>query len=1211
MEKDLQTRNFEITDQLRDPKTFPFIDNKIKTSRYNIFTFLPKNLFEQFRRLANFYFLVVIILEYFPFSPLNASISVAPLVFVLAITAIREAYEDIQRHKTDKKINNSPASIFRNGQFLQVKWRDIQVGDIVKITNGEFIPADVVVISSSEPMGMCYIDTCNLDGETNLKIHQSLKETAHIKTHEDCSNFLGNSIECELPNNRLYRFEGTLTMNNSQHSLAHKQIILRGCSLRNTKWILGVIVYTGRETKLMKNSTQPPSKRSSLEIKLNSRLISIFIFLGIISIIGSIFAAEWQRKWGEKKAWYMGGDVDTSMSPGIIGIQSFFSFIIVCNVMIPISLYVTMEMVKLIQTIFINHDKDMYHDETETYAKARTSNLAEDLGVIEYIFSDKTGTLTQNVMEFMKCSVGGIMYGEGITEVARAAAKRLGKELPPRPQKRKMKPKQEDVLTNNLKKSLLDYDDDDEIELRDDKELNLDEENENETAFVDDRFLQHLRENNENAHLIHEFILMLAVCHTVIPEENPNNPEKIIYQASSPDEGALVKAGRYFGYEFQTRTPDSVTISVNGQKKMFELLNVLEFNSKRKRMSVIVKDPEEKIIIYTKGADNVIYERLAEKQPFENIRDQTTEHLETFGKEGLRTLCFAMREVEKEEYESWNKVFHEASISLEDRTEKLEKAAEMIENNLILVGASAIEDKLQDGVPEAIELLSHAGIKIWVLTGDKQETAINIGFACSLLTSEMTLIIIDGEDPDEIMNQINQSIKEHNITTDSTKKRKLAVIIQGSSLEHALKSRVKLEFLTLAQSCMAIICCRVSPLQKALVVKLVKDNVNAMTLAIGDGANDVSMIQASHIGIGISGQEGMQAVLASDYSIAQFRFLSKLLLVHGRWSYRRNTKLILYSFYKNMAFSLIQIFFAMFSAWSAQTLFDSILISIYNVVFTSLPIIVYSVFEQDVSQDAELKYPQLYEGGNRESLFGFKRFWIWLLQGIFHALILFFVPMLVWRIEPVSSDGKVSGIWGMSIAVYSSLVIVVNLKIAIECSYWTWIHHVTIWGSIVVWFLAASILSSSLKLSSSMYDVTYHVFGMSQFWFILIFVPVFCLLPDFFYKYFTSNYNPLDFQVIRRFEVNQKKRIPTKQTTKPVPLVEDELEISSDHEKVLELQNIPQISVEKSIKKIVKGKSEKHTGFAFEYTEGTSLQVISRDRALSNYQEKEKEEKEL
>lgn len=272
--------------------------------------------------------------------------------------------------------------------------------------------------------------------------------------------------------------------------------------------------------------------------------------------------------------------------------------------------------------------------------------------------------------------------------------------------------------------------------------------------------------------------------------------------------------------------------------------------------------------------------------------------------------------------------------------------------------------------------LPQAGIKIWVLTGDKQETAMNIGFACQLLTDKMEIIVINEDSPaatrDEISRRImacrkslNSSSSSETDPNDPSNANELALIIDGHTLTFALEDDIKMLLLELGTMCKAVLCCRVSPLQKALVVQLVRENLDAISLAIGDGANDVSMIQAAHVGVGISGEEGLQAARASDYSIAQFRFLQRLLLVHGRHSYRRISKVILYSFYKNITLYMAQFWFTIFNGFSGQTFFERNTLTAYNVAWTLLPIVALGVFDKDITDRMLLAHPQLYQTGLR------------------------------------------------------------------------------------------------------------------------------------------------------------------------------------------------------------------------------------------------------
>ncbi|MBZ3881005.1 Phospholipid-transporting ATPase IA, partial [Sciurus carolinensis] len=649
------------------------------------------------------------------------------------------------------------------------------------------------------------------------------------------------------------------------------------------------------------------------------------------------------------------------------------------------------------------------------------------------------------------------------------------------------------------------------------------------------------------APIICEFLTMMAVCHTAVPEREG---DKIIYQAASPDEGALVRAAKQLNFVFTGRTPDSVIIDSLGQEERYELLNVLEFTSARKRMSVIVRTPSGKLRLYCKGADTVIYERLAETSKYKEI---TLKHLEQFATEGLRTLCFAVAEISESDFEEWRAVYQRASTSVQNRllkleesyeliekeavtlvpgTEevtagkeveavhatsmsqtsgfgwswrvfrrfqtkealglrtlcfavaeisesdfeewravyqrastsvqnrllKLEESYELIEKNLQLLGATAIEDKLQDQVPETIETLMKADIKIWILTGDKQETAINIGHSCKLLKKNMGMIVIN----EGSLDATRETLSRHCVTLGDAlrKENDFALIIDGKTLKYALTFGVRQYFLDLALSCKAVICCRVSPLQKSEVVEMVKKQVKVITLAIGDGANDVSMIQTAHVGVGISGNEGLQAANSSDYSIAQFKYLKNLLMVHGAWNYNRVSKCILYCFYKNIVLYIIEIWFAFVNGFSGQILFERWCIGLYNVLFTAMPPLTLGIFERSCRKENMLKYPELYKTSQNALDFNTKVFWVHCLNGLFHSVILFWFPLKALQYGNVFGNGKTSDYLLLGNFVYTFVVITVCLKAGLETSYWTWFSHIAIWGSIALWVVFFGIYSS-------------------------------------------------------------------------------------------------------------------------------------------------------
>lgn len=824
-------------------------DNHVSTAKYNVVTFLPKFLFEQFSKYANLFFLFTAILQQIPsVSPLNKYTTVVPLAIVLMVSAAKELFEDYKRKTSDKSLNHSRAQVLKGLIFTDTRWINVAVGDIVRVESEEPFPADLVLLASSEPEGLCYIETANLDGETNLKIKQALPETAHLIDPAELGRLSGR-VRSEQPNSSLYTYEATLTMSaggeEKELPLTPEQLLLRGATLRNTPWIYGVVVFTGHETKLMRNASATPIKRTDVERLLNKQilmLVAILLILSSVSTIGDLVI----RSTAGTKLTYLDY---TSLNYAKQFFLDIFTYWVLYSNLVPISLFVTLDLIKYYQAFLINNDLDIYFPDTDTPAVCRTSSLVEELGQIEYIFSDKTGTLTCNIMEFKECSIGGIQYAVTVPEDRRATSN-------------------DDI--NGVHN------------------------------FV--RLRENLQTHSSRS-AIHHFLALLATCHTVIPERTEKND--IRYQAASPDEAALVEGAVLMGYKFVARKPRAVMIEIDGQEYEYELLAVCEFNSTRKRMSTIFRCPDGKVRVYCKGADTVILERLAKDNP---MVDVTLQHLEDYATEGLRTLCLAMREVPEQEFQEWQQVFEKASTTVGgNRAEELDKAAEIIEKDLFLLGATAIEDRLQDGVPETIHTLQTAGIKVWVLTGDRQETAINIGMSCKLISEDMTLLIINEENSTATRNSLQKKLEAvRSQAATGGELDTLALVIDGKSLTYALEKDMETLFLDLAVICKAVICCRVSPLQKALVVKLVKRHRKALLLAIGDGANDVSMIQAAHVGVGISGVEGLQAARSADVAIGQFRYLRKLLLVHGAWSYQRISKAILYSFYKNIAMFMTQ-----------------------------------------------------------------------------------------------------------------------------------------------------------------------------------------------------------------------------------------------------------------------------------------------------------------
>ncbi|KAF4323156.1 hypothetical protein BBO99_00003425 [Phytophthora kernoviae] len=892
------------------------------------------------------------------------------------------------------------------------------------------------------------------------------------------------AIEYEQPNNRLYNFTGRIEFGPKKEAapIGPDNIILRGCSVRGCSYIYGIAIFTGSETKLMQNARSTPSKQSNVYKVVNRCIMLIFFTQFVLCIISTICNAIWMNKY-ETSLWYFGSSIKRTSSAA--NLVSFFTFLILYNNLVPISLYVSLDMVKIIQAKNIASDTEMCHE--GKYAIARTSDLNEELGQVHHIFSDKTGTLTCNIMEFRKCFIAGISYGFGTTEIGRAvaelakkAATAKGETIP-------------DDGGNNEK-------------YHDPRAAQVDY---NPLIHFDDpRLIHTLDTDTPEAAAIDEFLTVLSVCHTVIPEKNAKTGA-IDYRASSPDEEALVKAAKCLGYNFYAPAPlTEVKVtkkSGSSVVRKYSILNVNEFNSTRKRMSVTLRTEDDRYFLYSKGADNVMLPRCK----FDKYTVKMDEELKRFASEGLRTLVICSKQLTEEEYLAWNVKYQEAVTSLTNRDELLEEVAELIETNMKIVGATAIEDKLQTGVPAAIANLAVAGIKIWMLTGDKEETAINIGHACQLINEEMHLLTVNCEDLNDLGRQVEKLFQQEDVQSHimaNTVSSHLALVCDGKAMVHVFPPKnttsekalhaahvLSEQILMISSVCQAVIACRVSPAQKADIVNLIRyrSKHKPITLAIGDGANDVNMIQSAHVGIGVSGQEGVQAVNASDYAIAQFRFLERLLLIHGRYNYQRISKVILYSFYKNVALVIALFLFNFYNGQSGTSVFESFVMAGWN-FFLALPIIAIGIFDEDVSPEYVLRNPVLYIPGQRNEGINMKRFLAWIVNAIIQAFICFMLVMY----GTINVGGLSAGIYLQGCVVYSVLLMSANLKVVLETLSWTKYNRLVLAFSLWLFAFFLIVYPNMGTLGKDMRGVSMRLLGSPVYWLYLMLVPLTANLLD-------------------------------------------------------------------------------------------------------------------
>nr|XP_060623434.1 phospholipid-transporting ATPase IF isoform X7 [Anolis sagrei ordinatus] len=1029
-----------------------FAENRIISSKYTVWNFVPKNLFEQFRRVANFYFLIIFLVQLMIDTPTSPVTSGLPLFFVITVTAIKQGYEDWLRHKADNEVNGAPVYVVRSGGLVKTRSKNIRVGDIVRVAKDETFPVDLVLLSSDRVDGSCYVTTASLDGETNLKTHVAVPETAVLQSVANLDKLVA-VIECQQPEADLYRFVGRITISQQIEEIVRplgpESLLLRGARLKNTKEIFGVAVYTGMETKMALNYKSKSQKRSAVEKSMNSFLIIYLIILLVEAIVSTILKYAWQseEKWNEP--WYNQlTDHERNSSKILSFISDFLAFLVLYNFIIPISLYVTVEMQKFLGSFFINWDLDLYHEETNEKAQVNTSDLNEELGQVEYVFTDKTGTLTENVMQFRECSINGIKYQE---INGKLVPEGLIEDVP-------------DGLRPNLTRE---------------EEL---------------------------------FLKAVCLCHTVqiindqadgicdSPWRSNGISSQLEYYASSPDEKALVEAACRVGVVLTGASSDSMELKSCGKPERYKLLHVLEFDADRRRMSVIVESPTGGKFLFTKGAESVVIPRSSDGEI-----EKTRIHVDEFALKGLRTLCVAYRKFTPKEYQEVEKRLFEAKTALQQREERLAEVYDFIEKDLAILGATGVEDKLQDKVQETIEALRLAGIKVWVLTGDKHETAVSVSLSCGHFHRTMNILELVQHKSDstcaEQLTQLARRIKEDHVIQHG-------LVVDGTSLSLALRQHEKL-FMEVCRNCSAVLCCRMAPLQKAKVVRLLKTSPEKpITLAIGDGANDVSMIQEAHVGIGIMGKEGRQAVRNSDYAIARFKYLSKLLFVHGHLYYVRIATLVQYFFYKNVCFITPQFLYQFFCLFSQQTLYDSVYLTLYNICFTSLPVLMYSLFEQHVHPHVLHSKPTLYRDISKNAHLGFKPFLYWTFLGFVHAFIFFFGSyLLMGEDTSLLGNGQILkpnrqmmfGNWTFGTLVFTVMVITVTMKMALETHFWTWINHFVTWGSIAFYFVFSLFYGGIIwpfLHTQDMYFVFVQLLSSGSAWFAIIIIVITCLFPD-------------------------------------------------------------------------------------------------------------------
>jgi len=1298
-------------------KIYNLKNNTITTTKYSIITFIPKGLLYQFSRLSNVYFLFTAIIQSIPLiSPLTSLTAIVPLIFVLGVSMIRELIEDLRRKNFDNINNQEEVIVLRNNRFVRAMSKSLKYGEIILVYENRSIPADMILIDSGFEEGTCYVETSSLDGEKTLKLKVANKYTQgfvsnNIKINKGIERFIqpgkysfNGYIKINAPNPDLNYINGNVHTLFKQIgkqveqdiNISTNEFLLKGSILKNTNWIIGIVVYTGMNNKIILNSKKPRLKMSKVEKSLNIYLSLVFIFLIICCLICSIIH-KFEYSLHQK---YYDNFIFISNSPNMESFIIFFTYFLLLNTMIPISLIVSTEIIKLIQGIFISWDVLLYSKRQRCFCGAKSVSIIEELGNVNFIFSDKTGTLTKNQLQFKFCIINKKFYkmvkhGNKINKRDSLKSQRELNEEKIQIHKNslfnllesKRKSRKSDIFSklhanlsnnkflshdessfkdinkspknkknsysnnnlNNPKFTFLRKIENHEIDLnliqkkienekeknigKDNSSLEKSSKNKNNKSVINEiskdkkdssyyssssyssssrssssssqkndnkekeekepseyKYSMHSSLNNLKNYLvikkegrnstifevkgeennsissiqdiipiyegffantknnpflktaflhdgkdfnyIHEFWKALALTNECMIKEEKG---EIKYMSTSPDDLELVKAATKQGYKLVETTLNTKTLRIAGKDYSYEILKVLGFSSERKRMSIILRD-NSGIKLYIKGADCEISKRLSKKSQEDGNFDVISNGLMDFSKKGLRTLMVAYRRIRQEDYDSWVNRLHEDELNIQNRQKLIDRLYDLIENNLTLIGGTVVEDKLQDKVPETIKELRSAGIKIWVLTGDKLDTAENIGHSCNLLSKEQrlfTLKVMPGdnekivkEDPypemvqffSEFQEFIEGLIKKYNLDTKYKFQKQKTIFDNnynddgfsdvdsqigdenGSDKSSYISSKSKIvdfnsfnylkeknflepfsiiieapilyglfrddewtnNFMRIAYYSNTVICCRVSPSQKSEVIKKMKKfDKNAITLAIGDGGNDVSMIMEANIGIGIYGEEGMSAVQASDFSIGEFKFLRRLLFIHGRVNLYRISNMILYFFYKNFVFTLNQFYFAFFSLASGQTFVDDWYITCYNLIFTALPLCITAITDSDIDlkeSKANKKNLALLYKENRDThrIFSFFGFIRTTSKGILMSIIIFITCSFN---EILNIKGHYGSIWYLSLKNYICVLVLVSLNILISSNFLVYLLPLSIGVTTIFIFIIFLILN--------------------------------------------------------------------------------------------------------------------------------------------------------
>ncbi|EDO08321.1 phospholipid-translocating P-type ATPase flippase family protein [Babesia bovis T2Bo] len=1167
--------------------------NFIKTTKYSWLTFLPRVIFFQITRIGNMIFLGVSFLQLIDDVSDSNGIPtyLIPVVFVIVVCLLRELASDLARWRHDEKENGRLVHVFRGGKLVKMKQRDIRVGDIVKVYAYEYFPSDLVLLNCCDKHGVCNIETKNADGESNVKYKHVVPELAALFQNDEDAARTQIKIVCEPPSDDLSSFYGVAYYSNEDvHSiqtqrleriqdlrsqyggnlrssvssidvniktvnLQFDQLLLRGTSMVNTEWAYCVAVYVGKETRLLKGSVGTSKRKSSKLEDIYQRNLFVVMMILVVSVfLSALLGVYWLLRVSTSHGYL-------HVRPQSSFMRTFFvtmgSMLLLLAAMIPVDLIILWEIVRMVESKQINWNTTMVSDGKR--AVSRSDQLIEDLAHITHIYTDKTGTLTQNVMSLKALGFGNL----GLLR----------------------HPKWEHYFWDFY-------------------------------SSTDPSLRSSLR----------EFVLVASVCHSVVIRKGSetviekdeitlksvNGKPRLLavrydpveYDAASPDELALVVGMSKVGCVFTNRrtiteidislvTPEAQKLVLSEEEfalwdaiaadgtvpvLRFFIREALAFDSNRKCMSVVIEDTNGEILVLNKGADSAMVRMLHDEQQISWASME--EHLSKFATIGLRTLVCAVRHMDLAEYELWHMKYNEVLMSGGGRDTSINDVMSNLESNLKLVGCTGIEDLLQVEVGSVISDLKKAGIVIWVLTGDKLETAISIGHSTNMLNDDTLNAVLDNPDPAIVSRDLdghllnclgatklqNPELDLH-VTSPAVLPKystecvvgsqsseiaqeftQFCVTITGDVLQTIYSCRVlKHRFFRLAQYATVVIACRMTHKQKC---QLTRDNtsfnIHSTSLAIGDGANDVDMILTANVGVGIDGREGHQACQSADFIISEFRFLRQLLFVHGREALRKNTFLLYFCIFRNFSYSFVNVIYNFYTGFSGVSVFNTWSKQITNLFFTSIPLMFYVILDRQVPHELLTRYPILYNTWSLKPVNNFLRglirpfgsnwlvkrlrkrleerrgvhdplnFWGFILAALWLSI---FETLIILKLTDTTDFSLLDGrpqTFGFNLfsqTMYVHHILAVNAIVCLVSKTWFWPNHFFIWGEtltlIIFWVIVSLVPAFAFVPEAHVFYGTFESLHTSIIYYgVILLTLVVSLFPFWGYLYYTAVFNP-------------------------------------------------------------------------------------------------------